>query len=123
MRTIIVVTNETSATVKDEIRHGTRQRVDYLELSTRLAAPYVDYNPIQPSKLGQWVENRVHLDIRQAMHVAACVRKHDYNIVFSMSERVGIPLSYMLKRQVKHIVLGHHLLSFHKSTLLKMINA
>src|SRR3990172_6400173 len=108
MRTLIVATATTPAHVEDEIRAAGHHRLDYMELSTYLGTEYIDYNRIRNGKSVRWVEEKLRMDIRQAMQAALTARQRRYEAVVSLSERVGIPLVYMLGRQIKHAVIMHH---------------
>lgn len=44
MRPLIVATNKTAENIRQEVKSGKHQRVDYLELSERFASECVDYN-------------------------------------------------------------------------------
>jgi glycosyltransferase involved in cell wall biosynthesis len=61
------------------------------------------------------------MDFRLAQQVERVARSRGYDAVISLSERVGIPLSYALDRQIKHIVIMHHPLSPAKLRLLRKL--
>lgn len=109
MRILVVATSAKHADAEREIRQGQRPRIDYLELCNHLNASYEDYNTIG-LKHGhaRLLEEKLRLDFYLAMRAAWIVRTRGYDIVLSMSERVGIPLSYLLPREVKHVVVMHH---------------
>ena len=121
MRTLVVATATTPAHVEDEIRAAGHHRLDYMELSTRLGTEYIDYNRVRNGKSLRWVEEKLRMDIRQAMQAAHAVRQRRYEAVISLSERVGIPLGYMLGRHIKHAVIMHHPLSPSKIRLMRML--
>lgn len=121
MKALIIATNETPEGVKEEIRTGQSHRIDYLELSERLGAPYMDYNTVTPYRPGRWIEEALRMDYHQARQVAQRVRREGYDTVFSMSERVGIPLALMLNRRVRHVVQIAHPLSPPKLLLIKAL--
>lgn len=98
-----------------EVARQQRPRIDYLELSQRLETDCIDYNSVpEGGALSNAISRRLRLDVQQARHVAAIVRERGSEVVFSMSERVAIPLSLMLPREVRHVVDTHHLLSRYK---------
>jgi glycosyltransferase involved in cell wall biosynthesis len=122
MRALLVATSATPSNAAHEIAQGRRQRLDYLELSQRMDIPYTDYNALQQGRSPlRMFENVLRLDLVQALYVAQKVRREQFNIVFSLSERVGIPLTYLLPRNVRHIVQVHHLLSPKKLSFLKAL--
>lgn len=123
MRALIVATSKTTMDAVTEIRVGRHPHIDYLSLARQFAVDYLDYNvvPDHPAIVKQW-ETVLRLDLRQALHVARLVDQHGYDLVFSMSERVGIPLALLLPSGVRHVMIGHHLLSPWKLRVLKGMN-
>jgi glycosyltransferase involved in cell wall biosynthesis len=122
MRTLIVATSRKPRHAEHEIELGQRPHIDYLDLSSYLSAPYIDYDTlgIRPGAV-RWFEERLRMDIYLATRVARMVREQRYDTVLSLSERVGIPLSYLLSRKVRHVVVMHHPMSPQKLRLLKML--
>ena len=57
------------------------------------------------------------------MAVARLVREKGFQIVFSLSERVGIPLTLLLPKSVKHYVIQHHPMSRMKILFEKVLGA
>jgi glycosyltransferase involved in cell wall biosynthesis len=96
-------------------------RIDYLELSRRVPMSYIDYGAVRPAmRVADWLESRLRLDVRLALLVARLAREQRYDAVFSMSERVGIPLIPLLPHGIRHHVWLHHPLSRPKLRLLQM---
>lgn len=123
MKALIVATNATALNIWDDIHSGTHHRVDYLELSNRLSADYMDYNTISPNKLFTWLEEKLRMDIRLAFQVAAAIRHKKYHTIFSLSERVAIPLTLLVGGRVRHIVQIAHPLSRAKLRLFQATRA
>src|SRR5262245_57722534 len=88
-RALIIATSETPADVDHEIEQGTHYRIDYLELSARLKARYIDYQTVGGGRVARAIEDRLRLDLREAVHAARLVRRQRYEVVMCMSERVG----------------------------------
>lgn len=61
------------------------------------------------------------LDVRQAGAVARLVKRESYDVVLSLSERVGIPLARKLDRRTRHVVIFHHGMSRQKLRLIKAL--
>jgi glycosyltransferase involved in cell wall biosynthesis len=123
MRALVIATSAKPSNMEQEISLGQRPRLDYLELCNRLAAPYMDYDPpwLHHHKSVRRLEEKLRLDIYWAKQIARKVKEQQYDVVLSMSERVGIPLAYMLSRQVKHVVILHHPMSPNKLRLIKAL--
>lgn len=125
MRVLVIATSAKPPNMEQEIRLGQRPRLDYLELCDRLAASYMDYDPpwLHHQKLLRRLEENLRLDIYWAKQIARRVREEQYDVVLSMSERIGVPLEYMLSHRVRHLVILHHPMSPSKLRLIKALRA
>lgn len=121
MRVLVVATNATRQQLSEEVRAGVHQRVDYLELAERFGTHHVDYNRLKPNRPLQQLEGLCRMDMRQAAYVARMARQGRYDLVLSLSERVGIPLALLLDRRIGHLVIFHHGMSPPKLRLIKML--
>jgi glycosyltransferase involved in cell wall biosynthesis len=121
MRVLVVATNATRSDLAEHLRAGRHHRVDYLELAGRFGTPHVDYGVVKPNELLHKVEGLSRLDLRQALAVAGMAHQNGYDVVLSLSERVGIPLALVLDRTVRHVVLFHHGMSRQKLRLIKAL--
>jgi glycosyltransferase involved in cell wall biosynthesis len=123
MRALIIATSGKYPNMKQEIVLGQRPRLDYLELCDRLETTYMDYDPpwMHNHRLVRRLEEKLHLDIYWAKQIARKAKAQQYEAVLSMSERVGIPLCYMLSPQIKHVVMLHHPMSPIKFRLMKAL--
>ena len=125
MKILIVATSSKPPNMQSEIEEGRRPRLDYFELCTRLGASYLDYDPpwMHRHQSTRRLEERFRLDIYWATQIAKLVREQRYDAVLSMSERIGIPLGFLLKREVRHVVILHHPMSPLKLRLMKILRA
>jgi glycosyltransferase involved in cell wall biosynthesis len=123
MRALVIATSGKYPHMEQEIALGQRPRLDYLELCDRLEASYMDYDPpwMHNHRLVRRLEEKFHLDIYWAKQIARRVKGEQYDVVLSMSERVGIPLGYTLSRRVKHVVMLHHPMSPTKLRFMKTL--
>lgn len=119
MRTLIVSSSPTPPGVWGEIEAGLHPRIDYLELARQMKADYVDVNRFQANSAARWLENKLRMDVRQAILIAEMVRKKGYESVLMMSERVAIPIALLLPKSVKQVVVAHHLLLPHRLRMIK----
>ncbi len=121
MSVLIVATNLTDPGLAEKVREGLHQRVDYLELAALTQGRYVDYDVVRSyhGRLKRF-EDWLRFDLRQAFVVARLVRASAYRVVISLSERVGIPLAFLLPRSVRHVVIQHHPMSRLKLWLEKL---
>lgn len=117
MSVLVVATNATDPGLWDKIQRRAHQRVDYLELTRSANAEYVDYGIVPRNRPLERIEERLRLDVRQALAVARMVRQKGFRRVLSLSERVGIPLAGLLPAHVSHYVIQHHPMSRTKIAL------
>lgn len=117
-RTLVVATSTSVPGLEAAVQAGTHQRVDYLELASRFKSCYVDYGLVRPHRPLHYLESLIRLDLRLALQVAQLVRCRDYQVVISLSERVGIPLALVLPPRIRHLVIFHHGMSRQKLRLI-----
>jgi glycosyltransferase involved in cell wall biosynthesis len=123
MRTLIIATSSKAKNADDEIASGLRPRLEYVELGKYLNSPYVDYNrdSLHYHPLIRRMEERLRLDVFWAQVLAHRINAERYDVVFSMSERIGIPLAHILHRNIRHYVIMHHPMSPRKLKLIKTL--
>ncbi|MCI0550786.1 MAG: glycosyltransferase family 4 protein [Anaerolineae bacterium] len=105
MKVLIVATSYKPPHFAEELRLGKRYRLEYLELSEQLPASYMDYEPpwMHNNKLARRLEEKIHMDFFWAFQIAQRVKRENFDVVISMSERVAVPLGMVLNHNVKHI--------------------
>ena len=104
-RALIVATSQTPADVGREIRKGTHYRIDYLELSARLKASYIDYRAVGGGRVARAIEDRLRLDLRQAVQAARIAERQRCEVVLCMSERVGLGMSALPLPRMRPVTL------------------
>ncbi|MGZ9234686.1 MAG: glycosyltransferase, partial [Anaerolineales bacterium] len=107
MKLLIVATSKKPRSYEKELKEGRRYRLEYLELCNSLNASYVDYDPpgMHESRGFRSMEERFHFDLYWARHITNLVKEQGYDMVISMSERIGVPLGLLLPPGIKHITL------------------
>jgi glycosyltransferase involved in cell wall biosynthesis len=123
MRALIIATSAKPKNAEQEILSGLRPRLEYIELGKYLQAPYIDYNPnsLHYHPLIRRMEERLRLDIFWAQILAHKINAEEFDVVFSMSERIGIPLAHILDHNIRHFVIMHHPMSPNKLRLIKAL--
>lgn len=122
MKVLIVATNEAVPNLQQDVHASIHPRVDYLELARCLNTTYVDYSTVVSSRSMGWLEHASRMDIRLAQFVSRAVEREGYDVVLSLSERVGLPLTRMLSQQVRHVVIMHHPMSYLKIRMMKLLD-
>jgi glycosyltransferase involved in cell wall biosynthesis len=107
MKLLIVATSRKPRSFEKELQEGRRYRLEYLELCNYFNATYVDYDPpgMHQSQGFRSLEERFHIDFYWARHITKLVKEQGYDMVISMSERIGVPLGLLLPPDIKHITL------------------
>lgn len=105
MKILIVATSRKPNNFFEELQAGERYRIEYLELCDQLPASYVDYDApwMHNHRFIRRLEEKIHIDFFWAYQIAQKVKRENFDVVISMSERVAVPLCLMLDPQVKHI--------------------
>jgi glycosyltransferase involved in cell wall biosynthesis len=117
MKALVVVTNPLPAELIQRVAAGTHPRTEYMALAEAVGARYAGDRRTILSRL----EETLRLNLRQAWTVRRLVRREGYEVVLSLSERVGLPLAYLLPRRIRHVVVVHHPLSPAKLQLLRRL--
>lgn len=122
LNALLVATSSVPENAEEEIAQGIRYRLDYVELSTLLGVPYVDYGNRPNTSAGmRKIEEWLRLDLFWALALARRVKKEGIDTVFSLSEKIAIPLSFLLGRQINHVVMVHNPMSPRKISLMKRL--
>jgi glycosyltransferase involved in cell wall biosynthesis len=87
-------------------------RLDFVELARAIGGAICF--PIRDGSIAR-LEERIAVDGQQAL---AAVRRRGVSVYVSLSERIGIPLAFLLgRRRVRHVLVAHHLTSKKKRAL------
>jgi hypothetical protein len=116
---LVISVPEPDATTRTQIEAGLQPRRDFDELQRALNADvfYIDSAP--PSALGR-VARRVlgrRIGARVGLAFAVVTLRKRYDIVFTDTDAVGLPLALLLKlrrvgeRELRHVTLSHNLTS------------
>lgn len=97
---------------REEIEQGRRPRADYFELAGALDADLLDHAGAaeQTGRLGPLLR-RIGGDTI-TLATACFRRRHDYEVVFTDSERVGMVYAVLCRisrRNPRHVMIGHRL--------------
>jgi glycosyltransferase involved in cell wall biosynthesis len=122
MSVLIVATNYTDPDIITKIQNGLHQRIDYIELARVTGGKYVDYAIVPQNALWMKLEDKGRMDLRQAFYVLKEVKNQGYTSVISLSERVGIPLTFLLPGKINQFVIQHHPLSRQKIKIEKTLH-
>lgn len=124
MRVLIIATSAKPQNAEEEILHGKRPRLEYVELGKQLKSPYLDYDSsaCSYSPYLRQMEERLKLDLFWARQLAKKIHREGFDVALSMSERIGIPLAHFLDRRVRHYVILHHPMSANKLRIVKALN-
>ena len=124
-RTLLLI----PSVLKREARRGatddSHPRMDYFALSEALNATILDYSALEVQASPTIVRLARRAGRDAALAALGYAHRGDYDIIFSNSESVGIPLAMLLKRhraRPTHVVIGHRLSTAKKRLLLQACN-
>jgi hypothetical protein len=120
MRALVLAPSSKPRDPATEVALGRQYRYDYVELATRHGFTYLDRDSLADAHGVRALEERARIDLLLALHAMIELRRHSYDVVLSLSERVGIPLALLLGPAVPHVMISHHLLSRPKMPLIRL---
>lgn len=91
-KSLILATAGLKTDQLDDIEHRCYPRVDYIELQRLLNVDVINYDVYQNAFFGKglrYLETQLHSDLY--LTLIGLLRRHRYQLVFTMSERAGIP--------------------------------
>ena len=125
-RVLILANNTTPVDAAQQIAKDSMPRIDYLDLKNSLAADVIDQS-IYNQGLFQWLEGSERvMRLRWAQAFHALRHWRDYDLLFSLSEDVGVPLAtlqHFCHRQTKHVVVVHSVVSAQKFAVFRLLRA
>jgi glycosyltransferase involved in cell wall biosynthesis len=107
-RALMLITGSVDRGKAADIAAGMYPRKDYFELSHSLNADILDHSDLPNGWLGRLL--RRGLGPSALMAWQGFQRRRDYDLIYSDSEAIGIPLAMLLKLAqdaVPHIMIGH----------------
>ncbi len=119
-RTLLVIGADVRPELQQEIAAGRYPRKDYFELARALQADLLDWPSTQDTAFSRLLTRVAGKAVAQAW-LAFCLRKR-YQVIYTDSERVGIPLAILLKlarARTRHIMLAHLLSPWKKRVLFR----
>jgi glycosyltransferase involved in cell wall biosynthesis len=118
MKTLLVVPSVAKTGKEEDVAADGHPTMDYTALASALRATpgdqadLVDYAEADrdTDRVVRWVRKLAGRDA--ALAVMAFQRRHQYDVIFTNSESVSVPLALLLKavsRRPRHVTIGHHL--------------
>ncbi len=107
-RPLLVISAEVKRSVLPEIAAGRYPRKDYFELEKALEADILDWTAINASASARLLKRIAGTSIAHAW--LAFRQRRSYQVIYTDSERVGIPLTALLKlarARSRHVMLAH----------------
>ncbi|MEZ4867901.1 MAG: glycosyltransferase family 4 protein [Caldilineaceae bacterium] len=108
---LLTVSGTIAPDITTQITQGARPQADYMAMAQRFNADLLDYTQAQQQggRFGQWLEKMGGPNLLLAW--CAFRRRHDYRVIFTDGEQVGIPFALLCKlggRQgIRHLMIGH----------------
>ncbi len=107
-RALLVISAEVKPAIQQEIAAGRYPRKDYFELARALQADILDWQAINRNPICRLLARAAGKSVAHAW--LAFRQRRTYQVIYTDSERVGIPLAILLKlarARSQHIMLAH----------------
>jgi len=122
-RTLMLVSTNIPSDLPEEIAQDRYPRTDFFELAKRLDADIISFEEI--GKATGWLEKLIAraLGFPTALAWQGFCRRRQFDIVFTASESIGIPLAFLLKfsgAKKTHLMIAHRLTPPKKAFLWKL---
>jgi len=107
-RTLLVISAEVQQSIQPEIAAGPYPRKDYFELANALQADILDWTATEATASARLLARMAGKSLAHAW--LAFLQRRNYQVIYTDSERVGIPLTLLLKlacARTRHIMLAH----------------
>jgi glycosyltransferase involved in cell wall biosynthesis len=107
-RTLLIISADVRPAVQKEIAAGRYPRKDYFELANALQADTLDWSSTQTTFMSRLLARTAGKAVAQAW--LAFRRRRSYEVLYTDSERIGIPLALLLKlsrARSRHVMLAH----------------
>jgi len=111
-RVLMLVPSVAKQGIEEAVRGNLHPEMDYYALQSRLSADIVDYTALSRSDNPAVVRLVHKVGNDSALAMLGYTKRRDYDVIFSNSESVSIPLAFLLKRhrvRPKHVLIGHRL--------------
>jgi glycosyltransferase involved in cell wall biosynthesis len=123
-RNLILVSVNIPSGLAGDIAQDRYPRTDFFELSKRLNASIISFNDIDGAT--RWLDKFVRIAFGRSVALAleGFRRRNNFDLVFTPSETIGMPLALFLKlfgANKKHLMIGHRLSPPKKAFLWKLL--
>src|SRR5262245_48294523 len=110
-RVLMLIPSYAKRGIEARVAADSHPTMDYFALQARLGADLVDYT-IVDANAHPLIRLARHAGLHIALAMYAFIHRAEYDVVFSNSEHVSIPLAALLKqvrRRPGHVLIGHRL--------------
>jgi len=123
-RTLLLIPSLAKRGVDTDVTSNLHPTMDYFALQARLGADLADYATVDAST-HPLVRAALRFSRDAALGMHGYVRAADYDVIFSNSESIGIPLAALLKtmsRRPGHVLIGHRMSAGKKKLFFKFLH-
>lgn len=111
-KTLMLIPSVAKQGVADAVREDRHPTMDYYALQERLKADILDFSAFERDDFPRLAKISQRAGNDAALAMLGYLRRNEYDVIFSNSESVSIPLAFLLKRHHKrprHVLIGHRL--------------
>ena len=124
-RIVTTVSGDIPYGLESSIANGERPLTDYVAIASETGTTLLDRRDVR--KNATWLE-RVVLSVAGpdvAMAVQLYRNRHDYDVIFTDGEQVGLPLAALLKLagpdRPRHVMIGHRVSARKKRAVIRLL--
>lgn len=124
VRVLLVISAQPSDDMRVRIAAGEEPQRDYDRLQIALGADILFPDDVRRTRIGRFLSRRAGMRI--ALAWSAFTRRHDYDVIYTDAENIGLPLALLLKfsrtraHRPRHVMLTHYLSTGVKRLLFRL---
>lgn len=123
-RTLLLIPSIAKRGVEADVAANLHPTMDYYALQSRLRADLADYKTVE-TETRTLVRAAMRLGRDAALAAYGYLRARDYDVIFSNSESISIPLAALLKtmrRRPAHVLIGHRMSAGKKKPFFRLLH-
>src|SRR5687767_945298 len=123
-RTLLLIPSIAKRGVEADVAANLHPTMDYYALQSRLGADLADYKTVE-TDTRTLVRAAMRLGRDAALAAYGYLRARDYDVIFSNSESISIPLAALLKtmrRRPAHVLIGHRMSAGKKKPFFRLLH-
>lgn len=126
LKILMLIPSVAKQGVAEAVQQDRHPTMDYFALQERLKADILDFSAFERADCPTLVRHARRAGNDAALAMLGYLKRKEYDVIFSNSESVSIPLALLLKRHRKrprHVLIGHRLTPPKKKPFFRALHA